>query len=106
MCTILHYQGLLGLQRKIKNLCFPLLGKNSVSIFSDIFSLFVDLMFFCIRSKCPKIVASDFGIFASINLAVRPGHVAKFPFFTAFIKSDLTEMKHVACEKLLTLLVI
>ena len=74
--------------------------KKYASISSASCSLFVDLMFFCIWSKFTIIVASDFGIFEAINLAVRPGHVAKFPFLTDLIKVYLKDLKHVACKKL------
>ena len=60
--------------------------------------------FFCVWSKCPKIVASDFGSCAAINAYMRSVHVAKFPFFTSLIKVDFTGLKHVACKNLLTLL--
>ena len=56
-------------------------GEKYVSSLSSKSSLFVDLLFFRLWYKCPKLVVSNFGICLEISLAVRPGHVAKFPFF-------------------------
>ena len=44
---------------------------------------FVDFMFFHCWSKCPSIVASDFGRYRWIALTVAPGHVLKWPFFNS-----------------------
>ena len=46
---------------------------------------FVDCMFFRCWSKCPSVVASDFGRYHWIVLTVTPGHVLKWPFLTAWI---------------------
>ena len=35
-----------------------------------------------------------------IDSAVRPGHVEKYLSFTALIKVDFKELKHVTCKKL------
>ena len=69
---------------------YSLWGKT-ISIFSASCSVFVDLVFFRVWYKCSRI---------TINLSMRPGHLAKFPFFIALIKVDFTGLKHVACKKL------
>ena len=100
MCTLLQYLCLLGIYNKINNLCLPISGKKYVSIFSASSSLFVNLVFFCVCYKSPKIVASDFGRCEALILAVRHGHVAKFPLFTALIKVYFIGLKHDSCKKL------
>ena len=63
--------------------------KKYVSISSARCSFFYYLVFFCVWFKSPKIFASSLGICLAISLAVRPGNVATFPFFTASIKVNL-----------------
>ena len=80
---------------------FPLLGEGGyVSISSARRLLFFDLVFFRVWTKCPNIFTSNFCRCASINLAMRPGHVTKFPLFTALIKVDFTGLKHSTCKKI------
>ena len=55
--------------------------KRYIYISSYICSLFIDLVFFRIWSKCTKVVASDFGRYVGISLAVRPGYVNKIHFY-------------------------
>ena len=54
---------------------------------------------FCVWSKRPSMVDSDFGTCVAINSSVSPVHVAKFPFFTSLVKIYLSGMKHVVCKK-------
>ena len=35
-----------------------------------------------------------------ISLVMRPGHVANLPVFTALIKVDFNEPKHVGCKNI------
>ena len=76
-----------------------LLGDKYVSVSSANCTIFFDLVFFLVLSKCPKVFASGFGRCAEINFVLRPGDVAKFPFFNSLIKDDFTRLKHVVCKK-------
>ena len=75
-------------------------GKQYVSILISKCSLFVYMLFFCLWSKFPKIVASNFGRCLEIRLSARPGHVAKFPLLVALFTVNLTGLNHVAYKKL------
>ena len=84
---------------KRKFLFYSPRGKNCLHLHCWLLTFYWSGVF-RVWSKCPKIVASDFGRCAAINPAVRPGHVAKCPLFTSFIKVYSTGLKHVECEKL------
>ena len=62
---------------------------------SSIGSFLVERRFFLSWSRCPIVVCFESGKCFVIASAVKPGHVAKYPFFTAWIQVFVTYLKYV-----------